>query len=104
MSARFKLTPQAEADLDQIADYLLAEAGTAVAVRIVTEIRDEFRKLSEMPGMGHYNEDLLDSRHRFWTMYSYLIVYRWQTSPIQIIAVVHGARDLPGLFRRRRLS
>ena len=26
--------------------------------------------------MGHHREDLADSRHRFWTIYSYVIAYR----------------------------
>ena len=54
-----------------------------------------------MPGMGHYREDLLDRRHRFWSVWSYLIAYRWQATPIQIIAVVHGARYLDLFFGRR---
>jgi plasmid stabilization system protein ParE len=31
---------------------------------------------------------------RFWKVHSYVIAYRWETTPIQIIAVVHGARQL----------
>jgi antitoxin ParD1/3/4/toxin ParE1/3/4 len=54
-----------------------------------------------MPGLGHYREDLLDQRHRFWRVWSYLIVYRWQVTPIQVIAVVHRARDLDGFFSNR---
>jgi toxin ParE1/3/4 len=47
------------------------------------------------------NEDLIDQRYRFWRVWSYLIVYRWQSSPIEIIAVVHGARDLDAFFGGR---
>jgi plasmid stabilization system protein ParE len=54
-----------------------------------------------MPGMGHFREDLLDKRHRFWSVYSYIIVYRWETKPLQILAIVHGARDLEAFLARR---
>ena len=51
--------------------------------------------------MGHHREDLADSRHRFWTIYSYVIAYRRETKPLQIIAVVHGARQLEAFFQPR---
>jgi hypothetical protein len=31
--------------------------------------------------MGHRRVDIADSRHRFWTVYSYVIAYRWETNP-----------------------
>jgi plasmid stabilization system protein ParE len=63
-------------------------------MRVLTDMRDAFRMLGEMPGMGHYLEDLLDKRYKLWSVHSYVVVYRWEVTPIQIIAVVHGARDL----------
>ncbi len=43
--------------------------------------------------MGHYHEELLDRRYRFWNFYSYVVCYVWEKKPIQIIAVLHGARS-----------
>jgi len=60
-----------------------------------------FTQLAKMPGMGHHREDLADNRHRFWTVYSYVIAYRDQTQPLEIIAIVHGARQLEAFFQRR---
>jgi antitoxin ParD1/3/4/toxin ParE1/3/4 len=97
----YRLSRDAQADLDSIAEYLDENAGTDRAIDVLTRIRDGFDKLAEMPGIGHYREDLLDQRYRFWVVYSYLIVYRWETDPIRIIAVVHGARDLNAFFSRR---
>jgi plasmid stabilization system protein ParE len=54
-----------------------------------------------MPGMGHFRKDLLDQHYKFWSVYSYVIAYRWEVTPIQIIAVVHGARNLDAFFARR---
>ncbi|SPF34731.1 hypothetical protein SBA4_1550002 [Candidatus Sulfopaludibacter sp. SbA4] len=43
----------------------------------------------------------MDRRYRFWNFYSYVVCYVWQRKPIQIIAVVHGARDLGAFFGSR---
>jgi hypothetical protein len=43
-----------------------------------------FTRLAEAPAMGHCREDLADTRHRFWTVYSYGIAYRDQTKPLQM--------------------
>jgi antitoxin ParD1/3/4/toxin ParE1/3/4 len=76
---RFVLTPEARADLIEIWSYIAGRT----------------------PGMGHQREDLADARHRFWTVYAYVIAYRSETIPIQIVAVVHGARQLEAFFQQR---
>lgn len=73
-------------------------------MRVLGEFDAAFHQLSHTPGIGRYREELLDTLHRFASLYSYLIVYRWQETPIQIIAVVHGARDLAPYFQRRSSS
>jgi plasmid stabilization system protein ParE len=60
-----------------------------------------FIRLAETPTMGHHREDLADARHRFWTVHSYVIAYRDQTRPLQVIAIVHGARRLEAFFQHR---
>lgn len=90
---RFVLTPAAKADLIDISDYIKYDSPTT-ARRVVAEIRKAMRHLAEMPGIGHIREDLADESLRFWPIYSYLIVYRPETRPLQIIRVLHGARDV----------
>jgi hypothetical protein len=34
--------------------------------------------------------DLLDQREGFWSVYSYVMLYRSEVSPIQVIDVIHG--------------
>ena len=57
--------------------------------------------LGEMPGMGHFREDLLDRHYKFWSVHSYVVVYLWEVTPIKVIAVVHGARDLDAFLTSR---
>jgi plasmid stabilization system protein ParE len=94
--------PEACQDISDIADYLLANGGGDVAQRVVGGIREELGKIAKMPGLGHYRENLLDRDYRFWSVYSYVVAYRWNVTPIHIIAVVHGARDLEAFFRHRK--
>ena len=59
--------------------------------------------MGRSPGIGHFHEELLSREYRFWNFYSYVVVYVWQAKPIQVIGIVHGARDL-ALFFALRMS
>ena len=97
---RFALTPEARADLIDIWDYI-AEDSIDAADQVVARLYDAFLRLGKTPEVGHRREDLADLRHRFWTVYSYVIAYRWEATPVQIIAVVHGARQLESFIQQR---
>jgi toxin ParE1/3/4 len=89
----FVLTPLAARDLDDIWSYL-ANDNLRAADRVLDAIEIAIYRLAEQPGIGHLREDLADRRHRFFLIYSYLIVYRPQTRPLQIVRVLHAARDV----------
>jgi toxin ParE1/3/4 len=55
-------------------------------------------KLANNPGVGHFRDELADKRRRFLLVYSYLIVYRHETKPVQIIRVLHAARDVQSIL------
>lgn len=99
MKKSFVLTPQAESDVFEIWDHI-AEDSVINADQVRDQVFEAFQKLADMPGMGHVREDLADQRHRFWPVYSYLVVYREETDPLQIIAVVHGSRELKAFFAK----
>lgn len=96
---RFVLTPDAEADLLEIAAFIARDSRTA-ARRVVREIRAEIRRLASQPWLGHRREEVTDLPLRFWAVYSYLILYRENEKPLQIVRILHGARDLPAVLRR----
>jgi plasmid stabilization system protein ParE len=97
MSRRFSLTPAARADLFEIDDYLRQESPPAAA-RVRAELRAAMRKLAGYPGIGHLRADLAEEPLRFWPVYSYLIIYRAETRPLQILRVLHGSRDVRKLL------
>lgn len=97
--SRFVLTPLAEEDLDEIKRFIAGDAGAATARRIVGELREAMRRLAHHPGMGHRREILSeDPNLRFWTVYSFLIVYYPSPQPIRVVRVLHGARDVAELL------
>jgi antitoxin ParD1/3/4/toxin ParE1/3/4 len=50
-----------------------------------------------MPRIGHARTDLTDRPVLFWPLHDILIAYRPDTRPIQVVRVLHGARDPEGL-------
>ena len=94
---RYVLTAEARADLSEIADFIRQDSPGA-ARRVVESLRDAMAKLAGMPEMGHVREDLAQISLRFWPVYSYLIVYRPETRPLQIFRVLHAARDVRRLL------
>lgn len=102
MKKLFVLTPDARADLRAIL-LDIAEDSPDTAERLRVEFYHGLEHLGRSPGIGHHHEELLDLRYRFWNFYSYVVAYKWERRPVQIIAVVHGARDL-AVFLGLRVS
>ena len=96
----YLVAPEAEDDLRQIWRYLLGEAGLAIANRIQGELVDAFESLAEVPGKGHKRPDLTGLDVLFFSVYQYMIVYR-RTALVEIVAVLHGKRDVRRLLRTR---
>jgi antitoxin ParD1/3/4/toxin ParE1/3/4 len=93
----FVLTAPAEQDLTDIWDYIAADNLDA-ADRVLDAFASAFERLAERPEIGHYREDLSDTSLRFHSVYSCLIVYRWEPQPLRIIRVLHGARDVRAIL------
>jgi len=94
---RFRISPEAAANITEIWDFI-AQDNVAAAERVRQELEDAIRGLADAPGKGHLREDLTAKPVRFWPVRSYLIVYRPDTDPLEIVAVLHGARDIPRLL------
>ncbi len=100
MRSTYQFTEDGDKDLDEIWEYIAASSIEA-ADRVTLEVRSACQRLAERPGIGHTRQDLTGRPLKFWSVYSYLIVYDPDTSPLQIIAVLHGARDVESLMKRR---
>jgi plasmid stabilization system protein ParE len=94
------LAPEALQDLQELWDYIATENLDA-ADRMIDTLFAAFERLAAMPGLGHRREDLTDRPLRFWTVDTSLVIYRAERTPIEIVAVTRGGRDIPRLLRRR---
>ena len=94
---RFVLTTEARADLTEIVNYISRDNPSA-ARRVLHELRDVMRKLAATPEMGHFRRDLAAEPLRFWPVYSYLVIYRPESRPLQVVRVLHGARDVRAIL------
>ena len=101
MKRLFVLTQEARNDLKEIL-LDIAEDSPATAERLRSEFYEGLQLLGRSPGIGHYHDELLGRKYRFWNFYSY-VAYVWEAKPIQVISVVHGARDLAVFFTLRTL-
>ncbi len=94
--SRYRLTPKANADLLDIWSYIASDSPEA-ADRVEAAIYDACAFLAEAPLRGHIRKDLTGLPVRFWTIprYStYVITYDPATSPLEIIRLLHGARNI----------
>ena len=87
-------------DLEDIWDYIAAD-NTEAADRWIEKLFDAFDAIDRSPGIGHKREDLTAYPVLFWTVGAYLIIYRVECQPIEIVAVTQGSRDVPSFLRRR---
>jgi toxin ParE1/3/4 len=91
---RYVLAPEAALDLVQIWRYIKKQSSVAVVDRVESAIRDKIVFLAGSPGAGHWRRNLTDEPLKFFPVYSYLIVYRPDTKPLQVVSILHGRRDV----------
>ena len=99
----YVLSPDALQDLKDIWDFIRNDSAEA-ADKVVDAIFTACEGLAAMPNKGHRREDFTSSDVRFWPVFSFHVIYRPQTNPLQIVGIVHGARDVPEVLRQRDLS
>jgi plasmid stabilization system protein ParE len=98
MSYRFGR--EVDADLEAIWEYI-AQDNLEAAHRWNRKFFDAFEALAKAPAMGHLRSDLTSKPVRFWPVGSYLVIYRAESLPIEIVAVTQGARDVPVFLHQR---
>jgi len=91
----FRLTNQAHADLNEIADYL-RERNPEAAHRVLDALRLTFETLAANPGIGAHREDLPTGVQMFVPSKpatKYVVFYMAIESGVLITDVIHSARD-----------
>jgi toxin ParE1/3/4 len=101
VSVRYVLAPEAALDLVQIWRYIKKQSSIEMADRVESVIRDRIVFLAKTSNAGHPRNDLTDEAVKFFPVYSYLIVYRPETKPLQVVSILHGRRDVEEILKER---
>jgi antitoxin ParD1/3/4/toxin ParE1/3/4 len=90
----YRLTPKAEGDLFTIWSYI-APDNLDAADRLEAELFNACQQVADKPDLGHFRRDLTQKPVRFFTVRgTYLIVYDPVSEPLEVLRVLHGARDV----------
>jgi toxin ParE1/3/4 len=89
------LSRLAEADLEQIGDYIALDNPTA-AEAFITGIVESCELLAASPKMGRDRSDLRANARSF-PVDHYIVFYQTVPGGIEVIPGLHGARDIRSL-------
>ena len=101
MRRRYILAPEAVRDLAGIWRYLKKESSRELADWMESVIRDKIAFLAGTPGAGHRRDDLTSADVKFFAVYSYLIIYRPESKPLQVVSILHGYREIERILEKR---
>ena len=100
MPTPFQFTPRALNDLSEIWAYI-AEKNIGAANRVESAIFSACHSLARRPLIGSKRSEITSLPVRFWTISrfpNYIVVYRPETKPLQIVAVLQGNRNIKALL------
>ena len=101
MSRILRVRPLATADIDHPAAFLCGE-NPAAAMSFLDSVETAFGLLLEQPGIGslRYAHLLPGVTLRMWPAqrFPYLIFYLDRADAVEVLRVLHGARDLPAIL------
>ena len=97
---RYRLAPAARDDLKHISHYIAVERESPQgAKRLRERFLDSFRLLAKNPLIGQACPEFGENM-RIWPVGNYVVLYVPRDNGIDIVQVVHGARDLPAVVRK----
>ena len=94
--SHFRMLRKAEDDLLDIWLYI-AEDNTQAADRVLRSINEKCQLLSQNSKLGPARPDIAPEM-RYFVVGSYLVLYREIAEGIEVVRVLHGARNLNALF------
>ncbi len=92
----YRISSLARLDLDEIRDFIANDKPDA-ARRWLKKTMDQFRWLAANPLSGQARDDILPNL-RCLSHGNYVIFFRLRQDSLEIVRVLHGTRDMPGLL------
>jgi plasmid stabilization system protein ParE len=101
MARKIIWTETAWSDLEGIADHI-AEDSVYYAAAFVREIRDASRTLERLAQRGRVVPEFGDLTIRELLIENYRLIYKTEKTAVNILGLIHGARDLKSLWKRKQ--
>lgn len=94
--SKLRISPRASLDLIEIWSYI-ADDSVTNADAFIDKLYETMQLLADKPGAGRHREELAPGIQSF-PFGRYLIFYRVVGGEIEIVRVLHGARDIENIF------
>ena len=94
--AKFYVSRRAEADIVEIVDYIALDNPQA-SMAFYSRLLEFFETIAENPLSGRERPDLKEGL-RYFPTGSYLVFYRVWAGRVEIVRVLHSARELDEIF------
>ncbi len=96
---RIVRTPRAKADVLSIGRHIAEQSRSrSVAIRFLDKIDAKLKFLAQHPLAGELRPDLAVGVSSF-PIGNYVIFYRPSDGGVDVLRILHGARDIPRVFR-----
>jgi len=92
----YRLSPAAQTDLGDVWLYI-AQDNPQAADRFLDALEEKLTMLATHPNLGRKCDELGPSLQRF-PIGAYVIFYRLQAKHMEIVRVLHGARDIESIL------
>jgi toxin ParE1/3/4 len=96
---RYRVSKDAERDLDEIFLYWARRTGLEVADRLIDSITERFWLVGEHPDAGRPSQEIAAGVKCF-PAGKYLIYYRRARRGTEILHIFHGSRDQKRAFKK----
>ena len=94
--SRAYFSPLSRRDLHEIFDYI-APKNPSAAAALIQQLKARCKQIAKSPRIGAPREDLAAGL-RCFPVGSYVVFYRPVEADVEIVRIVHGARDQGRLF------
>ena len=94
--SQLRVSPRAREDLLEIWGYI-ADDSEANADGFIDRIYETMELLARQPGLGRHRDELAAGIQSF-PVGRYIIFYRVAAGAVEIVRVLHGARDIENIF------
>ena len=94
MPTGYRLSQTALEELEEILLHVSERSGANRALHVHGRFVSAFELLAEVPTSGSKRTEITGERVRWWRVFDWIVLYAWETSPITILRVIHGARAL----------